>query len=529
MLPLILMAGAALWAQPNARFHHVHLNSADPAAAAAFYARKFACEQAAYAGKPAIWAQKSWLLFDRVSGAPPPGAPESDSPVWHIGWGAEDMPATYKRQLESGTKFHTPLTDISDLANFQGFYYAYVEGPDRALIELNTARHSDFGHLHLFSSDPHAAADWYARYLGVTPRKSRPEVRMYRDVQVGPSASFTVGNVNVIVYPAGYRKHNRFRSSRGTVFDHVAFSVDNLDATLQAMRAAGVKVLRPEGNSEGHRSVIVEGPDLLAVEIVQGHAQPPALPRAALPEFIAGDQCLFCHRNDIGPGWQKNRHNLTIQLKQGTDDAYTLGARERRRALRKTGYGRFAIEDAAGWHATKFNDRCAGCHATAVDAATKAFAAVSIDCYACHGVVDLEHANDTTKILLSKKRGRDARQIASICGSCHLRGGYSLAKGFPYAWHYVAGDDLFADYVADLDQAADAGLNPGDRHVYRNVRDVLQNNSDVSCLSCHAVHGGSSDKHRRVRTSAACLDCHYETGPKKNVKRYTVRSRTCEY
>lgn len=255
------------------------------------------------------------------------------------------------------------------------------------------------------------------------------------------------------------------------------------------------------------------------------HAQ-----RATLPEFVAGDQCLFCHRNDIGPGWQKNRHNLTVQPKEGTDTEFQLGARDRKRNLRKTGYGKFAIEEPTGtWNPTKFNDRCAGCHTTAVDASTKAFAEFSIDCYACHGVVDLEHTNDTSKILLAKKRGRDPKQIASICGSCHLRGGTSKAKGTPYPYHYVAGDDLFTDFTIDQTKATATDLNPADRHVYRNIRDILQNNSDTTCLSCHVVHSGSSTKHRRVLTSPACLDCHNESGPKKVVKPYTVKSELCEY
>lgn len=253
-------------------------------------------------------------------------------------------------------------------------------------------------------------------------------------------------------------------------------------------------------------------------------AMPLVAQRATLPEFVAGDQCLFCHRNDIGPGWQKNRHNLTVRAKEGSEGEFVLGARERTRALRKTGYGKFAMEEAGGWNATKFNDRCAGCHTTAVDGATKAFAEFSIDCYACHGVVDLEHTNDPSKILLSKKRGRDAKQIASICGACHLRGGVSKTKGFPYPYHYVAGDDLFADFAVDWGKASEE-----DRHVYRNVREVLENNSEVSCLSCHVVHAGSSQKHRRVLTSGACLDCHYESGPKKNVKRWVAKSEVCEY
>ena len=35
-----------------------------------------------------------------------------------------------------------------------------------------------------------------------------------------------------------------------------------------------------------------------------------------VPDFIHGDECLFCHRNDIGPGWQKNAHGLTVRQRE---------------------------------------------------------------------------------------------------------------------------------------------------------------------------------------------------------------------
>ncbi|HEY6328359.1 MAG TPA: VOC family protein, partial [Blastocatellia bacterium] len=92
-----------------AHFHHVHLNSTDPEAAIKFYTGKFDCERANFLGSgDAVWAQKSWLLFNKVSTPPPSG---QISAIWHIGWGAEDMKAAYQKQLDSGTKFFTPLTD----------------------------------------------------------------------------------------------------------------------------------------------------------------------------------------------------------------------------------------------------------------------------------------------------------------------------------------------------------------------------------------------------------------------------------
>jgi catechol 2,3-dioxygenase-like lactoylglutathione lyase family enzyme len=114
MLPALigLWIPAAAQEVPKAHFHHIHLNSTDPAAALDFYTRKFDCEKGKFEGADAVWAQKSWILFTKAKDAPPS---EIVSAIWHFGWGAEDMPATYKKQIDSGTKFETPITDISDL------------------------------------------------------------------------------------------------------------------------------------------------------------------------------------------------------------------------------------------------------------------------------------------------------------------------------------------------------------------------------------------------------------------------------
>src|SRR4030095_5999683 len=84
-------------------------------------------------------------------------------------------------------------------------------------------------------------------------------------------------------------------------------------------------------------------------------------PGKPVPEFVHGDECLFCHRNDIGPGWQKNTHGITIR--QGEDATewrdifkgqqslsaiapqveYYMGSRHRLRFLKKEGYGKFAV------------------------------------------------------------------------------------------------------------------------------------------------------------------------------------------
>jgi catechol 2,3-dioxygenase-like lactoylglutathione lyase family enzyme len=281
-------AGSPVQAQPvehkpAAHFHHLHLNSTDPAAAIKFYTSKFDCEKGRFAGLvDAVWAQKSWLLFTKVN-SPPPW--ELTSAVWHFGWGAEDMPATYQKQLESGTRFFTPLTQLS--ANF---YYAYVESPDRALIELNTANHHHFGHLHLFSEDPVSAGEWYMKHFGAT-RRGNPqtppsrEPRFRNGFQIGPSMSLMMDNVNIIIYPVQYSRkayadhwkpgQASISPTKGRVVDHVGFSVDDLPAAIERLQKEGIKI------TDGMRSIangkvkfaFIEGPDSIRIELVEGHAR----------------------------------------------------------------------------------------------------------------------------------------------------------------------------------------------------------------------------------------------------------------
>ena len=275
-LAALLVFGSTAFAEVH--FHHLMLNATDPEAAINFYTSRFDCERGKFEGKQnAVWAQKSWILFNKVKTAPPSAI---ESSIWHFGWGAENMPKTYQEQLSKGTKFETPITDISDLARTPNFFYAYVSGPDNALIELNTAGHHRFGHLHLFSADPVSAGEWWGKHLGVKyPAGGRipsRDKRMYKDFQVGPSASFMVDNVNVIIYPVEYLKgKTELVSTRNRVVDHVGLSVDDLNATLSKLKADGVKILSPVKKLKGTnvKAAMIEGPDKLAIQLVEGHAR----------------------------------------------------------------------------------------------------------------------------------------------------------------------------------------------------------------------------------------------------------------
>jgi len=282
-----------------------------------------------------------------------------------------------------------------------------------------------------------------------------------------------------------------------------------------------------------------------------------------IPEFVHGDECLFCHRNNIGVTWQQNAHGVTIRHREDAPELqaivrkqaglslmtsqieYFLGSRHRARFLKKDGYGRFSILNTQAvlgpenvvekwlnlekfvWDKDRFANQCAGCHATGIDPKAKTFVAFGLDCYVCHGDVTVEHSGNTSLILLSKRRRDDAKVITSICAQCHLRFGKSRSTGLPYPNNFIAGDNLFQDYEVDFSKADN--LNPADQHIADNVRDVVVSGQlDVTCLSCHQIHANSST-HHSVRKGPICQDCHEGTNYVSERKSFVAHSALCEY
>lgn len=285
---------------------------------------------------------------------------------------------------------------------------------------------------------------------------------------------------------------------------------------------------------------------------------------AALPLYMSGDECLFCHR-DVGDHFQTNWHNIGMrnvsivsdEFKAALDSAeaaefgpgttYTLGGRRTLRFLKPNDrYGQFAIHRAAwnphtgafsnadaGWDSDVFANDCAGCHTTAVETGLQAFAAPSLDCFTCHGDTPAGHQNEPKLALFAKGAAMDPRVEMAICGSCHLRGGTSASTGLPYPNQFVPGDNLFKDFRVDLGPDAIEGMNPGDAHIFQNVRDVLLGGqTGLTCVSCHDIHGESSRKHRvlrRLERPEYCAICHDNAEDYSSFIKYDAHSAVCQY
>ena len=254
-----------------AAFHHVHLNSIDAAKAAEFYTRTFeVTKKTTLAGLDAVQSENMYLLFNNVRIAPPT-AP--DSAIWHFGWGSTDMEADYKKHLAEGVTFHTPMTRLAS-----GTLFAYMKGPDGALVEINTSQTRAFIHVHLYSDAPLCAAEWYQKNLGAMSRATAqrtgpcevPFAAPSEPLGVirSPATTVRIGDVNLIIYPR--QRPGPLVGTRGHVVDHIAVSYPDVAAALERLRKSGVKVIEElhrfgKGNVQ---AAMIEGPDSIAIELV---------------------------------------------------------------------------------------------------------------------------------------------------------------------------------------------------------------------------------------------------------------------
>jgi catechol 2,3-dioxygenase-like lactoylglutathione lyase family enzyme len=309
---LVLWASALRGQAPPAgiRFHHVHLNSVNPDAAADYYTKVFTTSvKTTFNGSVAVKTVNGpYLLFAKVN-TPPPTAPQSA--IWHFGWNTPDSRAYLDRfhvmKLEVVPMYADPenaVIEISSdaLPNFPttarikelrsqnvqpsrvgGFQY--LRGPDGSLIENagNFPPAEYFNHVHMFHEDPACAQLWYTTTLGIagaqgrgTPITAANCKRPYEEVTWpafdkggmvrNPAGAILVSDMaSILIRP----RHGPYVSPRGQIVDHFALSVPDLDATIARLKAQGVKVTEEIHRWGTMRAAMIEGPDMVAIELVE--------------------------------------------------------------------------------------------------------------------------------------------------------------------------------------------------------------------------------------------------------------------
>ena len=251
----------------RATFHHLHLVSGQPDQLADFYDRLFvsgAVTRAKFWDIEGIRGSGVFLLVSGNVGGRPRYTPTG---LWHFGWGT----GTVRESLNQTYAEHY-ATDV----NWRPPYETLVKG----------------FHVHLRSSDPVAAGEWYADVLGGEidrpPRNedSRRDERDGREIlpvditTEPPRLAVSFGDIVLYFHQAG---EPLVSTREAGLMDHLAFSVKDLPSVLLRVPVENGGAT-PGGNGaapsnstaadqpfglKDHRSVMISGPDKVMIELVQ--------------------------------------------------------------------------------------------------------------------------------------------------------------------------------------------------------------------------------------------------------------------
>jgi len=296
-------------------FHHVHLNSTDPKAAADYYLRPYPAttSRTTVNGYEAVKTGNVYLLFTKVSTPPKTELNAPQDSIWHFGWNTPDSQKYDHDFRDKGLKIAQmwdaadgKLVDMSSdvlpglptqeqiiemrAKGVQPTHkggFGYLRGTDDAMIENAQGGPGEperFNHVHMFHEHPLCAIQWYAAHLGaVIPKnvtlpaagsdcKQRysaptwPSFYKFPGFVREPSGGVRFDDIDILIrpWPGG-----GLTSPRGYVVDHWALSVADLPATVARLKSEGVTFLEEIHAWGNTRAAMIEGPDRVAIEIVE--------------------------------------------------------------------------------------------------------------------------------------------------------------------------------------------------------------------------------------------------------------------
>lgn len=229
----VALFGLAEAHQSAAGFHHLHL--VDPAGrrTVEFYQRLFdpaltkrfstGADEGVQAGAIAI-----------VVSARPSARPHR-SAIWHYGWGEVSLTESYLDHNLREVAWQPPL-------------------PVGAF------------HMHVESISPNSAALWYRDHLGARVVLAAPfedDAATLDDRR--PRAIAWIGTVAMVFY----RSEDPLGPTRGQRADHIAMQVDDVPATFARLMSVEAVEIESPRVRDGVRSAMVEGPDRMAIELVE--------------------------------------------------------------------------------------------------------------------------------------------------------------------------------------------------------------------------------------------------------------------
>ncbi len=191
---------------------HVHLNSADPEAAIAFWTGTLAASGYSTGSMTGITMQGGVVLFSKAA----PTGPSAGSAIEHIGIRVPDFEPLMTRLAKTSYKSSRPTPGGPLL----------IEGPDGVRIEV--AEDSDmytvveFGHVHVAGPKAAEGPAWYTANLGARPGGDDTSVR------IGGQVFFS--------------KADSAAPTKGRAVDHISVETRDLAALTKKLSDAGIKL-----------------------------------------------------------------------------------------------------------------------------------------------------------------------------------------------------------------------------------------------------------------------------------------------
>jgi hypothetical protein len=164
--------------------------------------------------------------------------------------------------------------------------FGYIAGPDDAIVEYAGNRLVErFNHVHMYQEDPFCAQLWYQTHLnaplfegrGRTVTEDTCVVERGRDLTfpaLEPAGMYRTPASAVEFDDVAFMWYMRqgdqpLVSPRGYVWDHVALSVEDLDAWSDKLSSEGVRIVEAPYRLGETRALMIEGPSLEAIELVE--------------------------------------------------------------------------------------------------------------------------------------------------------------------------------------------------------------------------------------------------------------------
>ena len=251
--PVLVTAVVALWPGLGraADYHHVHLAAPDTEEAAQWYITHMGCQALSFRKDACRFGATQVTFLARK-----PTGGSQGSGLDHIGVSFPNLAAKMDELEAAGIDITMPLRDIPGL-----FKIGFVEDPWGTRIEVvEDQEFLGFHHVHLRSADPDAALQWYQDVFGGE-----------RGSLKGRLDGLLFGTVWLLATQAD----GQVEPTTGLSFDHIGFSVSDLDATAEEMNRQGVEWLtepaaatHPVTGQEMKYSFLVS-PDGVRIEVVE--------------------------------------------------------------------------------------------------------------------------------------------------------------------------------------------------------------------------------------------------------------------